>query len=1666
MNIRDHWLQNLPFPLSSLLQNIVRLQRTPNPFRFLDMSFATTRFLTFVALAEHLQHYEDDDGAKHNRFILNSLEKPSDGTWVSLLDYLLKIVHPRSKFSQQIAQVIKNEDKLIHILLHNVELRNDIVHRGDSVNSKEMIKKLTENLDNLHPLWNMLCDYDLYSKDNTLFKGLPPFNDTAQNFSPVFLRKDDYELSLSPWVFANDDIFFYSKQQQQRFFFINYAHGGQISVEKLSNEIAQSCQVVWQSLQQNALPKDEHAEQSTILDFSHICKFHQANFVGREDVRESWYHFVEKASGEYGLITGEAGIGKTAFFAYMYQENLHNNYVWHFCATTENRNNAQIFLRSLLAQTYEKFPQYKEEILFSVKKLQFQWQKTLEKISESLPDDQKFVFVIDALDEALLKNNNESIPYLLDKTLPKNIVGLVSVRQNLLGDIPLSNWENITSIAKLQKLTQDDILRLLTEKLGVDKHKISANILNVIWTNSGEGDPFYLRFMADAIRSGSISLNNVSLMPQSLEGFFEDAWFSLPTQEDFLAYRILGFLAVMQTSGSDSLFADLFGKSEDVIANIRLQFSKLLVMSKDSYTIFHQKFRHYILQKFADRDLANFHHSLLDYYNVRDSENKRQTRDFTINGLHYVAYHAYHYGNFTKDYSHLYSLVDDADFLQYKSEKLSTQFVLDDLQCAISAATLQANEDKNNFTRLVKYCVNYNRILDSGRKQVPETALQFVANKKYDAALKETLLIHSEEERFYQLLILSIPILNNNLHEEWNYITNEFKRLPIPKIGYGNLPLFLVFCKENLRHGIAFDFLKYNRTLWHHLLQFSLDENLNTTENLALTILQQQHHKIFRDLHIAATSKMAWFSFLQNNIQDPYALCHALIPLCEVGEVMNEILSCVRQITQNQHKASIISTIISHCTEQHCDTLLAIIDDIDDEGVKLHLASELLYNSKKLSPQQLLALKQWRDNSTSFTKKFCLQIAITTYSITKENLEERWLEIDSLISDRGTNRDVKEVRQLIDISKALIFIQNDEVRQDLATKIVAEIYKISDEATRNDVMISAVEDLIAYGIDSTAIELLEQLLYASKSIFPLTTRCEYLRKVLHPVLKLPVEYQHHVYDIFWQKVLPLFPQGIYPQIFSSFLSVFPQNEKNIDDVLQFITKHTTSAQTFYAICKWLPRNTKLQPWYQYVQHLESLSLKAQCMFYLAEIAYHNERDLSLEWMLEGQKYLLNSKDSSQLYPKALYECCRKTTQHYPEVVTNSSWREQLFKGLSHNDFIAANDLLHKSLQIIIENPQEEQRFRDMRYWLQELMPIKEFSPFRSVLTSFTDHIANTQNAFWQSQLIYDLMSLLQSLEKSKEIKQFLRILQELAHKCFANDPLSLYRHVAQITYTAYQNDDLKEDSQVYIDELWQVVEESEEPEVLAQVLRLLRSFGSSKRIKENIERFLGRLNQEKDLLIRCRILHNVLATLNGIDATSRIQKIIGKLLQDVAQMTEPVEKRKRLVEFAGMIKRIEESSHMDDVWIYLPRIQNIVQEMNNNYQRLLAQIQINDKLLQSGEIPPTKQQILEKIENCADEALSLTDLYQKSTVFSNITKLMHNIQDYDSCITHIRNIPIYRHQVEKLTELIADVPYEWQTQMIAMSVADKQGLDTLIATTVLQHMTSEICEQVAKELDV
>ncbi|WP_372369718.1 NACHT domain-containing protein [Candidatus Uabimicrobium sp. HlEnr_7] len=1640
MNIDEKWLQNLPFPLSRLMQNVVRLQRTANPFRFLELTFATTKFLTYITLAEYLQTH-NDDAPKHNRFILNSLEKPSDGTWVSLLDYLLKISKPQNFFSQEIASVLKIDNRLIDVFRENVELRNDIVHRHDSINHKVIIKKLENNLQSLQPLWDTLCDYNLYGKTGVLFKGLPPFNETSLTNDKICLYKEEKCLSLSPWLFSTEDIFFYSKQQQQRFFYINYNHGGQSISSDLDPDLTNKCREILQNLQQNALPKNQDLEQKIALDFSHICEFHQTNFVGREDIMEKCRNFVDKACGEYGVVTGEAGIGKTAFFAHMYQQNPH--YIWHFCANTENRNNAQVFFRSLLAQTYAQFPEYKEEISFSVKKLQFQWQQLLKKISRSLNDNKKFVFVIDALDEALIGSNDESIPHLLPKNLPPNIVGILSIRKDQVLEIPLQ--DNITYIATLEKLTQRDILQLLTKKIGVNENEISNSVVDIIWNSSSNGDPFYLRFMADAIRSGSISIHNISLMPKSLEGFFEESWFTLPVEEDFLAYRILGLLAIMQTSGSDALFANLLRKSEDTITNIRLKINKFLVMSKDNYTIFHQKFRLYVIDKFTDKDIADFHSILLEYYDiVHDGVRKVET--FSEDGLHHVTHHAYHYGLLHKDFSSLYSIVSDNSFLKHKQSKLATRFVLEDLHYAISASKIETDADITKFAPFVKYCVTYNKIINRGRQQVPETALQLIVNKEYDAALREALLIHSEEERFYQLLILGLPILENNLTDEWNYIASELNRLPTPTIDYGNLPLFSVFCQENIRRNISIEFVDYNRDLWQKMLAFSLAENLTCTTQLTLDIIKEENDLIaaFSSIEINDKFVSSWHSLVKEHVEDPFIMASILLPYVNKTQFIDEIFLLIGQIKQTQNKALLLLKLIAQGNCQNTGAIIEIINTIEDEGVKLHLASAMLQKYKHLP--QMDVIKMWLQESSSLIKKFPLEVTFALYDINENNLEEKWLETDELIQDLGSSNDAKQVRKLIDVAKALVFVTNREIQQELASKIAAEIYKISDESLRREVLLSISETFVDQKIYSIGIQLIEQLLYTIKA--PWNSHNDYLKRILSNIKKVPQKEQEYVYGVLWTAVLPLFPQEMLNNIFSLLCDVLPYSKNNQQNMLKFISERSISAQLFYQICKWLPVNVDIKPWYSWVKAVQIPTLKAKCMFCIAEVAYKQDKNLCLEWMLEGQKNLLCREDA--LYPKTIYECCQKVPQEYPAVSELSSWEAHLFAGLSCEDFKQFNHHLEKSLQLIVEIPNEEQRFRSMRFWLQQLIPVTELGRYRSMFSFFQEAVAASQNSFWQSQLIFDLNLVLKSLNKPKEIKQFFHNLQELIQKCFGDKPLYLYKHIAQTTYTVYKI--IKDDAQVYVDQLWKIIETEDDPQILAMLLRSLRSFGSSKKIKEHIESLLGRLNQEKSSSSRSRILLDILSTLNGIEATTRIQRILGKLLQEIELVEEEIEQRKHLVDIAAMLQRIEDFSHMEDIWIYLPRIEKIASKIQDMSQYLLAKIQIANKLLVSDSVPRSKEQILCEITKSITEISHINNLYQKNTIFSHVVNLMYDVHDYKKSLSFIECIPIYQNKMEKLTEKIAVTPYKWQTQMITMAIADKKTLDYLIAVTIKQNI--------------
>ena len=125
----------------------------------------------------------------------------------------------------------------------------------------------------------------------------------------------------------------------------------------------------------------------------------------------------------------------------------------------------------------------------------------------------------------------------------------------------------------------------------------------------GKGaDPFYLRFLLDASEKSLVTLSRAETIPESLDDAFEQMWISLPKDHSFLVHRMLLTLGIMRDFGDDELFAELFNRqnltpepiSDQDIAALRIKTGKLLIYDGDRYTLFHDRFRTFLVGEQKD----------------------------------------------------------------------------------------------------------------------------------------------------------------------------------------------------------------------------------------------------------------------------------------------------------------------------------------------------------------------------------------------------------------------------------------------------------------------------------------------------------------------------------------------------------------------------------------------------------------------------------------------------------------------------------------------------------------------------------------------------------------------------------------------------------------------------------------------------------------------------------------------------------------------------------------------------------------------------------------------------------------------------------------------------------------------------------------------------------
>jgi hypothetical protein len=339
-----------------------------------------------------------------------------------------------------------------------------------------------------------------------------------------------------------------------------------------------------------------------------------------------------------------------------------DRWCFHFCGNVDGRNSPVVMMRSLMTQAAdavrmphdERSPYLKSTDLKELRDEHFP--ALLARVAAKLAEGERLVLAIDALDEGF--GGEDPIASALPRVLPDDVVAVVTWRVDGSGrnarvddafqQVAAESRHAIAGADPLRGLTQENVADFIArvrhalaagradeqpdtltdadtdgadtqaaaqagaapEELPIEAFAPRPEVLDAVWraahTPTG-ADPFYLRFLAQGAETGAVDLERAESVPSSLDDAFEESWLALPTDHDFALHRLLIYLGILREPGTDALLADLLTRerpdakvSADDVAALRIAAGKLLVYDRDRYSLFHDRFRHFLVGEQRD----------------------------------------------------------------------------------------------------------------------------------------------------------------------------------------------------------------------------------------------------------------------------------------------------------------------------------------------------------------------------------------------------------------------------------------------------------------------------------------------------------------------------------------------------------------------------------------------------------------------------------------------------------------------------------------------------------------------------------------------------------------------------------------------------------------------------------------------------------------------------------------------------------------------------------------------------------------------------------------------------------------------------------------------------------------------------------------------------------
>ncbi len=462
-----------------------------------------------------------------------------------------------------------------------------------------------------------------------------------------------------------------------------------------------------------------------------VFEIDEDSFIEREVFNEDLKKIIQNTSGDYIIITGLPGSGKSTTLT-RYIDQLRNltefEVVKYYCFVDINDNfqNLRLQAKTLRANLLDQIQEIFSEILdrrYDYTEQNFSY--VLSKVGKYFEENKKKLLIfLDGLDHAekMATEIQESLINSLPRSIPKGIAIIVGTQE-------LHNWpiflraikENPDQSIELPLFNLNETQDYLQKKFG--ENLLKERDLQELFRIS-EGLPIYLRYISELIKTFETFeevINNLSpIINGEIKYYYDFLWSEFEQFGKGNVRHLCGVLACLRfqvkteklVNFQEVLNLPTFHDCFNLIKH-------LIKINNNFVSIFHNSFREYVLSQFDENHLRQINIGISNH--LKNLELSDEWFSFMFDYAYQVGDYQYVLEKITNEFvdSALYNFRSEEDigkaiFWAIKSAKKKKDLISLSRLATLKTITRQRVEYHMNWTLLSKVLLTlgeHNRVL-------------------------------------------------------------------------------------------------------------------------------------------------------------------------------------------------------------------------------------------------------------------------------------------------------------------------------------------------------------------------------------------------------------------------------------------------------------------------------------------------------------------------------------------------------------------------------------------------------------------------------------------------------------------------------------------------------------------------------------------------------------------------------------------------------------------------------------------------------------------------------------------------------------------------------------------------------------------------------------------